>query len=551
MTTVFLSPIGNGQVFLAANALPANAGLINTYLAGTTIRAATYTTSAGTVQNANPIVLTAAGLAPSEIFLLGGVAYKLIVTDSLGTQIGPTYDNIVGINSSGLVSVKQFGAVGDGVTDDTAAIVAATQSFTTVVWPAGTYKVTSCTFNNITNCTWLGIDTGGINITTATAGTMLTWSGGGFNLIDGFTFAPTGVLASSTGMVLSTAANNYTIRNCVFQLWTKIGLQHLGTVGTPLSGHKVYDCYFLQNANASTFGQLDMTYSNDFFVQNNQMGIINTGTYGFPSFGIRASNTSNGSYFNNYIWQNFQGAQFSTCAYDRFSQNRFEMSQQAGVIFNACTALMFQDNWLNNNGIATINTYNQLRVQVCVNSMIHGNNFWDWSSGANSAKYSASMEGACTRLSIKNNVCDKYGTAAWQFDSSMPATTNTTDGSLNFTSGGNINAAVTTFIGQGAVNATSANAAQYPNSSHTMVQLTAQVTVAPGAGQTFIYTVYKNGIATGLTLTLTGAGVFQGVANATTVVEDTANNANYSVQVVTSAGAGVATHFAQIVFCNR
>ena len=42
-----------------------------------------------------------------------------------------------------VVSVKDFGAVGDGVTDDTAAIQAAIDSAGTVVMPAGIYRITS------------------------------------------------------------------------------------------------------------------------------------------------------------------------------------------------------------------------------------------------------------------------------------------------------------------------------------------------------------------------------------------------------------------------
>src|ERR1700756_3941213 len=145
---VYLSPVGNGQVFLAANALPASGGFIHTYLAGTTTPAATYTTSLGNVPNANPIILQPNGMAPYEIWFTPGQAYKFVITDFLNNPITPTYDNLVGIDDpsfisnasqivytppgSGavattvgaklgqgqLISVKDYGAAGDGATDD-------------------------------------------------------------------------------------------------------------------------------------------------------------------------------------------------------------------------------------------------------------------------------------------------------------------------------------------------------------------------------------------------------------------------------------------------
>lgn len=45
------------------------------------------------------------------------------------------------------VNIKDFGAVGDGVTDDTAAIQAAINTGSPLFWPAGNYKVTTLTAN--------------------------------------------------------------------------------------------------------------------------------------------------------------------------------------------------------------------------------------------------------------------------------------------------------------------------------------------------------------------------------------------------------------------
>jgi hypothetical protein len=188
---------GAGWQFFDNSGVILSGGLIYTYSAGTTTPAATYTSNTGLTLNANPIVLNSAGRTANEIWLTAGNEYKFILKTSTGVTIG-TYDNIPGVgdqsyvdaqiadvyaafantvdvakgdalvgfaqsNSSGvlsgavaktvhqkfqeMVSVKDFGAVGDSSTDDTTAIQAcATYCFAnniTMYIPAGTYKITT------------------------------------------------------------------------------------------------------------------------------------------------------------------------------------------------------------------------------------------------------------------------------------------------------------------------------------------------------------------------------------------------------------------------
>lgn len=99
MPTVFLSPgpFGAGGQFFDANGRPLNAGRIATFAAGTSTPTATYTTKAGTVQNANPITLNSDGRAPQEIWLIAATGYKFEVVDSVSNLLG-TYDDLYGIN---------------------------------------------------------------------------------------------------------------------------------------------------------------------------------------------------------------------------------------------------------------------------------------------------------------------------------------------------------------------------------------------------------------------------------------------------------------------
>lgn len=94
-----LSPIGNGFQFFTTTGQPLNGGYIYTYQAGSTTPLLTYTTSSGSISNANPIVLGSDGRPPQEIWLNSGYSYKFVLTDSNNVQIA-TYDNIYGIASS-------------------------------------------------------------------------------------------------------------------------------------------------------------------------------------------------------------------------------------------------------------------------------------------------------------------------------------------------------------------------------------------------------------------------------------------------------------------
>lgn len=124
MTTVYLSPIGNDSQ-VDANGEPYSGGKIYTYTAGSDTPKTTYTSSAGSVAQANPIILNSRGMPASPIWLATG-AYKLVLQTSAGVTVW-TLDNISGINdvassvsewvASGLtptyLSATTFSLVGD------------------------------------------------------------------------------------------------------------------------------------------------------------------------------------------------------------------------------------------------------------------------------------------------------------------------------------------------------------------------------------------------------------------------------------------------------
>jgi len=181
---------GAGAQFFDDNGVPLSGGLLYSYLAGTTTASATFTSSTGLSAHSNPIVLDAAGRVPEEVWLTADTLYKFVLEDANNVLIG-SWDNIPGISNANtladdlantsnialgdalvgfkqtfalgimpgavgktlnnklqdLVSVKDFGATGNGTTDDTASIQAAINLACTyggnVYLPAGTYKISA------------------------------------------------------------------------------------------------------------------------------------------------------------------------------------------------------------------------------------------------------------------------------------------------------------------------------------------------------------------------------------------------------------------------
>ena len=164
-----LSPAPKLQ-FFDANGNPLSGGKLYTYAAGTTTPLATYTDSSAGTPNTNPVILDSRGEA--NVWLASSL-YKFKLTTSADVEVW-TVDNVstgnadvlallaasngsslVGFLQSGtsatartvqsklrdFVSVKDFGATGDGTTDDSAAIVTASATGKYVFFPEGTYRI--------------------------------------------------------------------------------------------------------------------------------------------------------------------------------------------------------------------------------------------------------------------------------------------------------------------------------------------------------------------------------------------------------------------------
>lgn len=176
MATAALIPSPK-QTFLDSSGNPLSGGKVYTYAAGTTTPQNTFSDAGLSVANANPVILDSAGRAA---IYLSPVAYKIVLKTSADVTVW-TQDDVTDIGAllrsqlsdsayggtlvaflqsgSGAVartvqakareflSVKDFGAVGDGVTNDTAAFAAAKTALASsggvIFIPEGIYMIDS------------------------------------------------------------------------------------------------------------------------------------------------------------------------------------------------------------------------------------------------------------------------------------------------------------------------------------------------------------------------------------------------------------------------
>lgn len=99
---VLLSPIGGAAAqFFDDNGDPLSGGRLYTYYAGTSSPATTFTSVSGDINHPNPIIFDSAGRIPDagEVWLTENIMYRFILQNSVGIQVGPGWNDIIGMGA--------------------------------------------------------------------------------------------------------------------------------------------------------------------------------------------------------------------------------------------------------------------------------------------------------------------------------------------------------------------------------------------------------------------------------------------------------------------
>ena len=361
------SPIGGfaGQ-FFDNNGTPLAGGKLFTYGAGTTTPQTTYTSASGAVPHTNPIVLDSAGRVPGgEIWLTNALAYKFVIETATAILIG-TYDNVVTPTAGEItftqagvgavprtiqnklrdtISVKDFGAVGNGVTDDTVAVQNAINAAVNNVLSlsGGTYVVSNLNIPSYTVLTGPGT----IKRKAGATGIMVQGTNADdvqlFDVIfDGNNTGSVSQLVRFDG-----SSDRLLVKGCSFVNSVDSGLAVSGTSGLAT----VLNCAALNNDNYGIV--IDASGSSHIISGNRCVGNGASGILVSSNYTLVTNNVANDNVtlVNNQAGILLLNSDYCTVSSNQTVNNGVPPLFSHGIQLNSCEDCVMQDNIsLGNNG---------------------------------------------------------------------------------------------------------------------------------------------------------------------------------------------------------
>lgn len=407
-----------------------------------------------------------------------------------------------------VVSIKDFGGVGDDATDNTTALINAINSLGAaggcVRFPAGTYRITPTSFSNLNNITLEGVGRYNSIIRLSAAGIAMRFNNCQWLTIRNLYFGQTGAaqsLAGAVGVQLDGNSSNGLIEDCGFFAFAGGGVNVNGLPGAAQSGNQVINNYFIGNGGT----QLRFASSNDFHIEGNQFGYL-LGVAG-AAIGCLLDTSSAGSYTNNYHWNNTIGCKSINSFYNRIIGNRFEENGRQGLWLESANNCIVNGNTFHTNSLETYGAYDNAYFKNLVQCVISNNTSFDFSGGVSNHRWGMYIDNACDGVSIHGNKASGYTAGPiyinpinlnTSHDVTLPLCMNTL-----FAAAG-----ASTYLGPAGQNANELPASWTVGRRAIVQSFYINSAAAPGAAQTYTFTIYKNGVATTMTGTISGNASF-------------------------------------------
>lgn len=443
-----------------------------------------------------------------------------------------------------VVSVKDFGAVGDGVTNDTAAIQAAIASGRCVYIPPGTYNITPLTFSNFLSCNIRGAGRDVSRLVLTESGTALTFSNCQWLQLSDLSLQAIGTaqtLSNSNGIELKTSSSNCVIERINIYGFSLDGLRMAGTLVTPLSGNTVNDTYVLGCGR----NQIYEYCNNDATWSNLQIGSLQT--IARADFGWIAENCGENNITGIKVWDNDRGLKLINCTAMRVVNCRIEESQFENVWIENSSDCQLVGCRVHTGSKSANGAYDYVYVLSSVRLLISGCNINTWD--ATYGRWSVNIDGNCQFMTFSGNVMGGFNTTtAGPIRISGDTYDVSGDSVIPFT-GTSVAAGSTSYLSVGA-NTSEAAAYRAIERRYAIVCLYAATTSAPGAGQSYTYTFRKNAVDTSMTAASNGGASFVVSINTSSPQVLLTKDDFVSTKLVTTAGAAVSNHRGYIVLVS-
>jgi hypothetical protein len=402
-----------------------------------------------------------------------------------------------------VVNVRDFGAVGDGVADDTAAIQAAINSSANLIYiPAGNYNITPIVFSNFLCRNVHGAGRDITNIVLTSTGTALTFSNCQWLQLSDLSIKTVGfpqTLANSSAIQLDNGSSNCVIERVNIYGFSHDGIRIIGTFVNTASGNTVRDCYIL----GCKRNQIHEIYNNDSTWDNVQVGRL--AGISLADIGWYRESCGEACLINIKVWDNTLGLKAVNCTATRYSSCRIEESTTQNIWHEGGYDNSFDQLRSYNGSKGSNGTYDFVYITNEIRFSLTDSNINTWN--ADYGRWTVNFDTGCSDITIRSNTLGGFDATNFgpvRFSGNIQTISG--DAVLYFT-GTSVSSSSTVYLSNG--NLTSEAAAyRSVERRYAVVKLYTASALAPGAGQSFTYTLRKNSADTTMTASSSGSSSF-------------------------------------------
>lgn len=300
-------------------------------------------------------------------------------------------------------SVLDFGAKGDGVTDDTAALQAAIENLWDkgpIIFPRGfTFKHTGVTISSKPGIHLCG--GGKLVLADGANAASLSCSGSTRMIIEDLEIHGNRANQTGTSHGISITEGGYSVvRRCFIHDHHDDGVLLLGTGGGMADEIRILDCYIQLNGGNGVC----ISLCGDHLIANCHIDFNES--FGLYGYGVFSLNVANNNFLTNHshgiVLQNTAGYRNRRCL---ISQNQVRNNYRHGIYLIGSDNCVVAQNDCHHNSSTSAGTYSGINLTDCLNCTVLGNLALDPTDlGAQYQKYGLELLTTTTQTVIVGNV---------------------------------------------------------------------------------------------------------------------------------------------------